>query len=90
MLFPSASKSHATEIFDLIHINIWGPYATPTHKGCRYFLIVVDDCSRATWTFLMLIKQHTFQILSDFFSYVSTMFSKRIKKIRSDYRIEFF
>lgn len=88
--FPSASKSHATGIFDLIHIDIWGPYATPTHKGCRYFLTVVGDCSGATWTFLMLTKQHTFQILSDFFSYVSTMFGKQIKKIRSDYRIEFF
>lgn len=67
LFFPSASLSHVAQPFELIHIDIWGPYFTPTHKGCRYFLTIVDDCSRATWTYLMSTKQRYFQILNDYF-----------------------
>lgn len=53
-------------------------------NGAGIFLTVVDDYSRATWTFLVPTKQQTFQILSDFLSYVSTQFDKQIKKTRND------
>ena len=34
--------------FDLIHMDVWGPYSTPTLDGFKYFLTVVDDATRAT------------------------------------------
>lgn len=30
--------------FELIHCDIWGPYATASHSGAHYFLTIVDDC----------------------------------------------
>ena len=45
--FP-VSKNNATNIFDLIHCEIWGPYKTPSLCGAHYFLTIVDDASRAT------------------------------------------
>ena len=32
--------------FDLNHCDIWGPYHIPSHTGHRYFLSLVDDCTR--------------------------------------------
>lgn len=53
--FPiSTSKSFAC--FDLLHMDLWGPYKTPTYDGCKYFLIIVDDMSRYTWIFLLKLK----------------------------------
>lgn len=42
--------------FELIHVDIWGPYNTPTLSGASYFLTIVDDYTRATWTYLMACK----------------------------------
>lgn len=53
--FPvSISKTNA--IFDLLHIDIWGPFSICSMNGECYFLIVVDDCSRFTWVYLMKQK----------------------------------
>ena len=28
--------------FNLVHVDIWGPYSIPTHDGFKYFLSIVD------------------------------------------------
>ena len=53
--FP-LSKSRASSIFALIHMDIWGPYRVPTLSGHQFFLTVVDDHSRYTWLFFNEIK----------------------------------
>ncbi|PHU14664.1 hypothetical protein BC332_15869 [Capsicum chinense] len=45
--FPiSETKSNAC--FDIGHMDLWGPYKTPTFDKKFYFMTVVDDCSRYT------------------------------------------
>lgn len=39
----NSSHSRATEVFELIHIDIWGPYKVPTRKNHRYFLTMVEN-----------------------------------------------
>lgn len=51
--FP-VSNIKSTHCFDLIHIDVWGPYKEPTHQGYQYFLTIVDDFSRATWVYLLI------------------------------------
>ncbi|KAK9673116.1 hypothetical protein RND81_12G147300 [Saponaria officinalis] len=50
------SNNKALHTFDLVHMDLWGPFKTPTLSRAYYFLTVVDDCSRATWTFLIKDK----------------------------------
>jgi hypothetical protein len=50
--FPLSSK-HASDVFDLIHCDLWGAYRTPSSCGASYFLTIVDDCSRAVWIFFI-------------------------------------
>ena len=52
MPFPE-STSTTTTIFELLHVDLWGPYHIPTHDGYHYFLTMVDDYSRSTWTQLL-------------------------------------
>ena len=42
--------------FNLIHMDVWGPYSIATLDGFKYFLTMVDDATRATWLFLMKSK----------------------------------
>jgi len=48
--FP-VSTSPSNKIFDLLHMDIWGPLDITSVDGHRYFFTVVDDFSRHTWFF---------------------------------------
>lgn len=49
---PFTQSSITTErCFELLHMDIWGPYHIASISGAGYFLTVVDDYSRAVWTF---------------------------------------
>ena len=52
--------------FDLIHVDIQGPYKSTTHDRYRYFLTIVDDFCRATWTYLLGTKSNSFSVLQFF------------------------
>lgn len=47
------SHSRSPVSFDLLHIDLWGPYRTTTYSGARYFLTIMDDHTRVTWTYLI-------------------------------------
>lgn len=86
--FP-ISTSHASLPFDLVHCDLWGPYRVPTCNGCKYFLTIVDDCTRGVWTILLPTKQHAIQSLKDFLVTVTTQFHTSVKCLRSDNGGEF-
>lgn len=67
--FPQ-STSRCNNVFDLIHGDVWGPYRTPTYDGNRYFLTLVDDCSRMVWIFLLKLKSDVSIVLKDFFNLI--------------------
>ena len=53
--FPFNNKICACA-FDLVHMDVWGPYSIPTLDGYKYFLTIMDDATLATWLFLMKSK----------------------------------
>ena len=77
----SNSHIHTSNCFELLHVDVWGPYRVPSITGARFFLTMVDDFSRATWTFLLHHKSDTLPIFSKM---VRTQFQTLVKKIRSD------
>ena len=70
--------------FDHLHIDTWGPFSVPTHDGFRYFLTIVDDCSRATWVYLLKSKSDVLTVFPNFIAMVETQFDRRVKAVRSD------
>lgn len=85
----STSVSKASDIFELIHMDIWGPYKVPYKSKYRYFLTLVDDHSRTTWIYLLQLKSEALAHLKSFLEYAFTHFNKKIKHIRSDNALEF-
>ncbi|XP_071719480.1 uncharacterized protein [Rutidosis leptorrhynchoides] len=86
--FP-ISSSHAKSLFALIHIDVWGPHKYCTMNNCRYFLTIMDDHSRATWTYIIPNKHHVTTQIKTFYAYILNQFSISIKTIRTDNGTEF-
>lgn len=62
----SKSSSHSKNLFNLVHMDIWGPSKLPTQSGCHYFLIILDNHSRSVWTFLLPNKSNLTKIIENF------------------------
>ena len=86
--FPS-SISHASHVFDLLHMDIWGPCSKPSMHGHKYFLTIVDNHSRFTWVHLMHNKAETRPIIMNFITSIETQYDSKVKIIRSDNGPEF-
>lgn len=74
----------ASAVFDIVHCDIWGPFKVSTYTGYQYFITIVNDCSRYTWTYLMRSKSDALLVVPRFFKSVETHFNKTIKIFRSD------
>ena len=81
--FPS-SNTKSSFPFELIHCDIWGSFAVPSHSGARYFLTIVDDFSRCTWIFLMKHKSETQSFLKSFFALVANQYNTQIKRVQTE------
>ena len=70
--------------FDLVHIDIWGPFSVESVEEYRYFLTLVDDCTRTTWVYMLKTKGDVSVIFSLFLKHVSTQYDMKVKAIQSD------
>jgi hypothetical protein len=86
--FP-VSTTHSTQIFELIHYDIWGPFSSLSSKGSKFFITIVDDLSRFTWVYLMHTKSQTRPFLQSFIHLVDNQFNVKVKCLRSDNGNEF-
>ena len=74
----------STNPFDIVHIDIWGPFNVSTLVGHIYFLTIVDDCTRATWVYLLCAKTDVLTIFPKFFNLISTQYNTAIKYVHFD------
>lgn len=82
---PFVSNNHLSKnAFDLIHCDVWGSYHVPTHAGHKFFLTLVDYCTRFTWIYFMKHKSDVSATIHRFFNMIETQFHTVIKKFRSD------
>nr|KYP56536.1 hypothetical protein KK1_002777 [Cajanus cajan] len=77
--------SNAKFMFDLVHMDIWGPFSTKFVYGYCYFLTMVDDYSRYTWVVMMKTKYDVIsfatQQLSQFMSTLTEAHHRRVMRI---------
>jgi len=82
----SHCRIHSTHVFQLIGIDLWGPYRVHTYNG--YFLTIVDDYSRTTWTHLLTTKSNLMPLIKAFIEMAQTQFNAKVKTVRSDNALE--
>ncbi|XP_075095099.1 uncharacterized protein LOC142173413 [Nicotiana tabacum] len=85
--FPE-SHIKSTSPFQLIYLDLWGPYHTRTYNGFRYFLVIVDDFSRVTWTHLLSRKSNAFSIIKAFTNMIQIHFHSFVQTFRADNAFE--
>ena len=75
--------------FELLHMDVWGPYKQCTYNGHRYFLTIVNNYTQMTWIFLLRYKSEVVTSISAIISLIKTQFSATVKTVRSDNGLEF-
>lgn len=53
--FFLSSESRSKGILDLIHFDLCGPMFVASLSGCWYYIIFIDDYSRKTWIYFLII-----------------------------------
>lgn len=66
----STRTTTSRKCFDLLRIDLWGPYHIKTYNHFRYFITYVDDHNRTTWTYLLSSKNNAFQVIQTFLSMI--------------------
>jgi transposase InsO family protein len=84
LLVPKPVESKSTEVFELIHTDVCGPFPNESYGGSKSFVTFIDDFSRFSWVFFLKRKSDTSITLCAFFNHVERQFSKNFKRIRSD------
>ncbi len=84
----SLSLNQSENAFDLVHMDVWGPYKTASLSGAHYFLTIVDDFSRCTWIYLLKRKSEVHIHFEFFHALVKNQFGKLIKQVRCDNALE--
>ena len=79
-----SSNNLSPKSFDLIHIDIWGPFHVSTPAGQKYFLTIVDDSTLVIWVYLLRTKVDVHAIFPDFYNFVFNQYNTTIKSIRFD------
>ncbi|GJU37393.1 putative RNA-directed DNA polymerase [Tanacetum coccineum] len=83
------SDHQTTEIGELIHLDLWGPYKVISKDGFRYFLTIVDDYTRAVWIYLIKTKDEVYYHFVSYINMILNHFKCNIKTVRSDNGSEF-
>jgi transposase InsO family protein len=78
-----------TRKLELIHLDIMGPFRTPTREGHVYVLTVIDDYSRFCWIFPMVHKREAAELFTAWVGQSKREFGKKLWRIRSDNGKEF-
>jgi len=80
----------ASDVLELIHTDICGPFPTPSWNGQQYFISFIDDYSRYAYLFLIHEKSQSLDVFKSFKVEVENQLNKRIKSVRSDCGGEYY
>ncbi|CAI7784553.1 unnamed protein product [Closterium sp. NIES-54] len=86
---PHSSLRPATAPFQTLHLDIWGPAPTLGHERERYFIVVVDDCSRYTTVFSLAKKSEVTSTLIRWLLATEGTRGSRVRCLHSDHGGEF-
>ena len=77
----SGTMERATNLLEIIHIDVCGPMSVKAHGKYHYFLNFTDDLSRYGYIYLMKHKSETFEKFKEFQNEVENHHNKKIKFI---------
>lgn len=82
--------TRSTQLLELIHTDICGPFDAPSWSGEKYFITFIDDYSRYGYTYLLHEKSESVNVLEIFIDEVERQLDRKVKVVRSDRGGEFY
>lgn len=73
-----------SNILEIIHNDICGPFPTVTHNGKRYVISFFDDFSRYAYVFLIAKKSNTIDVFKIYKTKVQHQLEKTIEIVKSN------
>ncbi|KAJ9553519.1 hypothetical protein OSB04_017564 [Centaurea solstitialis] len=77
-------NERATDLLEIIHTDVCGPFSHVARGGYRYFITFTDDFSRYGYVYLMRHKSESFERFREFQNEVQNQLGGKIKFLRSD------
>ncbi|KAJ9566455.1 hypothetical protein OSB04_002421 [Centaurea solstitialis] len=77
-------NERATDLLEIIHTDVCGPFSHVARRGYRYFITFTDDFSRYGYVYLMRHKSESFERFREFQNEVQNQLGRKIKFLRSD------
>ncbi|KAM1026446.1 hypothetical protein ACFX2C_039460 [Malus domestica] len=81
--FPS---THVKSVipFQIVHSDLWGPAPCTSIDGYKYYVTLIDECTRFCWLFPLSSKSDFTDVFVTFCAFVSTQFSTSVKILQTD------
>ena len=79
--FPLRNKKSSTS-FALIRTNVWRPSWIQNISRAQWFVFFIDDCSRATWLFLLKDKYDVSSVFPIFQKMINNQFGVQIEQLK--------
>lgn len=77
-------------LFSLLHSDVWGrSNVTNVSKFC-WFIVFIDDCTRASWVYVLKQKSDVSSVIQTFFYMIKNQFGVQPKWFRSDNTQDYF
>lgn len=80
------SKAHliVEQLLELVHTNLMGPTRISSYRNCHYVMVLVDDYSRYTWTYVLKEKNEALSKFVEFWNMVEKELGQKVKCLQSD------
>ena len=72
------------DALELVYGDLCGPITPATNGGRRYFLLLVDDCSRYMWLQLLTSKDEAAVAIKKFKARAEAESGKKLRVLRTD------
>lgn len=82
--FPHALHWRADEELKIVHIDLCGPISPATVGGNKYFMLVVDDCTRFTYVYMLKSKDQAVDAFVRYKAEAENASGNKLKMLRSD------
>ncbi|KAL2327971.1 hypothetical protein Fmac_021398 [Flemingia macrophylla] len=82
--------TRSTQLLELIHTDICGPFDIPSWNGEKYFITFIDDYSRYCYIYLLHEKSQSMNVIEVFINEVERQLDRKVKIVRSDRGGEYY
>ncbi len=78
---PKDGATRASQLLEIVHIDVCGPMITTLHGGAQYFFTFIDDFSRKIHVYFLKAKGEAFEKFKQYKALVENEIGHKIKML---------